>query len=129
MDPVVPRPAGGSRTGSSASIPAAPRPRSSNVVLVDRHLPAADGVLAAGDVANAEHPLFGPIRIEHWAEALNQGPLAGRNLAGAGGTYDRVPYFYSDQFDLSLSYLGHLRGWDEPVVRGSREVAEPKFVA
>ena len=90
---------------------------------------AAEGVFAAGDVANAEHPLFGRIRIEHWAEALNQGLLAGRNLAGAGERYDRVPYFFSDQFDLSLSYLGHVREWDELVVRGSREVKEPRFVA
>ena len=55
-----------------------------NGILVDQQLRAADGVFAAGDVANAEHPLFGRIRIEHWAEALNQGLLAGRNLAGAG---------------------------------------------
>jgi 3-phenylpropionate/trans-cinnamate dioxygenase ferredoxin reductase subunit len=100
-----------------------------NGILVDQQLRAADGVWAAGDVANAEHPLFGRIRIEHWAEALNQGLLAGRNLAGAGERYDRVPYFYSDQFDLSVSYLGHAREWDELVVRGSREVKEPKFVA
>ena len=100
-----------------------------NGVLVDRHLRAADGVLAAGDVANAEHPLFGRIRIEHWAEALNQGLLAGRNLAGENEIYDRIPYFFSDQFDLSLSYLGHVSEWDELVVRGSQEVAEPKFVA
>ena len=100
-----------------------------NGILVDQQLRAADGVFAAGDVANVEHPLFGRIRIEHWAEALNQGLLAGRNLAGAGERYDRIPYFFSDQFDLSLSYLGHVREWDELVVRGSREVAEPKFVA
>jgi 3-phenylpropionate/trans-cinnamate dioxygenase ferredoxin reductase subunit len=98
-------------------------------ILVDQHLRAADGIWAAGDVANADHPLFGRIRIEHWAEALNQGLLAGRNLAGAGERYDRVPYFFSDQFDLSLSYLGHVREWDELVVRGSREVEQPKFVA
>ena len=98
-------------------------------ILVDGQLRAADGVWAAGDVANADHPLFGRVRIEHWAEALNQGLLAGRNLAGAGERYDRVPSFFSDQFDLSLSYLGHAREWDELVVRGSREVAEPKFVA
>jgi 3-phenylpropionate/trans-cinnamate dioxygenase ferredoxin reductase component len=100
-----------------------------NGVLVDQQLRAAEGVWAAGDVANAEHPLFGRIRIEHWAEALNQGLLAGRNLAGAGERYERVPYFYSDQFDLSMSYLGHVREWDELVVRGSREVKEPKFLA
>src|SRR5829696_2232552 len=100
-----------------------------NGILVDQRLRAADGVFAAGDVANAEHPLFGRIRIEHWAEALNQGLLAGRNLAGAGQRYDRIPYFFSDQFDLSLSYLGYVREWDELVVRGDREVAEPKFIA
>jgi 3-phenylpropionate/trans-cinnamate dioxygenase ferredoxin reductase subunit len=98
-------------------------------VLVDQRLRAAEGVWAAGDVANADHPLFGRIRIEHWAEALNQGLVAGRNLAGAGDRYDRVPYFFSDQFDLSLSYLGHVREWDELVVRGSREVDDPRFVA
>ncbi len=48
---------------------------------------------------------------------------------GPASRYDRIPYFFSDQFDLSLSYLGHVREWDELVVRGSREVAEPKFVA
>jgi 3-phenylpropionate/trans-cinnamate dioxygenase ferredoxin reductase component len=98
-------------------------------ILVDQQLAAAAGVWAAGDVANADHPLFGRVRIEHWAEALNQGLLAGRNLAGAGERYDRVPYFYSDQFDLSLSYLGHARDWDGLIVRGSRDVREPKFVA
>ena len=98
-------------------------------ILVDGQLRAAGGVWAAGDVASAEHPLFGRIRVEHWAEALNQGLLAGRNLAGAGERYDRVPDFFSDQFDLHLSYLGHVREWDELVVRGSREVAEPRFVA
>jgi 3-phenylpropionate/trans-cinnamate dioxygenase ferredoxin reductase component len=98
-------------------------------VLVDRQLRAADGVWAAGDVAGAEHPQFGRVRIEHWAEALNQGLLAGRNLAGAGERYDRVPSFFSDQFDLALSWLGHVREWDELVVRGRREVAEPRFIA
>ena len=98
-------------------------------ILVDRHLRAAEGIWAAGDVAKAEHPQFGRIRVEHWAEALNQGLLAGRNLAGAGERYDRVPYFFSDQFDLSLSYLGHAREWDRLVVRGSREVEAARFVA
>jgi len=98
-------------------------------ILVDEQLRAAAGIWAAGDVANADHPLFGRIRVEHWAEALNQGLLAGRNLAGVGDRYDRVPYFFSDQFDLSLSYLGHVREWDELVVRGSREVDDPRFVA
>jgi 3-phenylpropionate/trans-cinnamate dioxygenase ferredoxin reductase component len=98
-------------------------------ILVDEHLRAADQIWAAGDVANAAHPLFGRVRIEHWAEALNQGLIAGRNLAGATQRYDRVPYFFSDQFDLSLSYLGHVREWDRLVVRGDQNVKEPRFVA
>ena len=105
-------------------------------ILVDEQLRAAGPraprgelrIWAAGDVANAAHPLFGRIRIEHWAEALNQGLIAGRNLAGASERYDRVPYFFSDQFDLSLSYLGHVGEWDELVTRGDQRVKEPKFV-
>jgi 3-phenylpropionate/trans-cinnamate dioxygenase ferredoxin reductase component len=99
-----------------------------NGILVDEHLQATDRIWAAGDVANAAHPRFGRIRIEHWAEALNQGLIAGRNLAGASERYDRVPYFYSDQFDLSMSYLGHVREWDELVTRGDQRVKEPSFV-
>jgi len=99
-----------------------------NGILVDEQLRAADLIWAAGDVANAAHPLFGRIRIEHWAEALNQGLIAGSNLAGTSERYDRVPYFFSDQFDLSLSYLGHVREWDELVTRGDQRVKEPKFV-
>jgi 3-phenylpropionate/trans-cinnamate dioxygenase ferredoxin reductase component len=98
-------------------------------ILVDEHLRASDLIWAAGDVANAAHPTFGRIRIEHWAEALNQGLIAGRNLAGANARYDRVPYFFSDQFDLSLSFLGHAREWDQLVTRGDHRVDEPRFVA
>jgi 3-phenylpropionate/trans-cinnamate dioxygenase ferredoxin reductase subunit len=100
-----------------------------NGILVDEHLRASDLIWAAGDVANAAHPTFGRIRIDHWAEALNQGLIAGRNLAGANARYDRVPYFFSDQFDLSLSFLGHARGWDQLVTRGDQRVDEPRFVA
>jgi 3-phenylpropionate/trans-cinnamate dioxygenase ferredoxin reductase component len=105
-------------------------------VLVDEQLRAAGPrapqgelrIWAAGDVANAAHPLFGRIRIEHWAEALNQGLIAGRNLAGQSERYDRVPYFYSEQFDLSLSWLGHVREWDELVTRGDQRVDQPRFI-
>jgi 3-phenylpropionate/trans-cinnamate dioxygenase ferredoxin reductase component len=104
-----------------------------NGITVDEQLRVTgergQGIWAAGDVARADHPLFGPIRIEHWAEALNQGLLAGRNMAGASGPYDRIPYFFSDQFDLSLSYLGHASGSYELVIRGDQEVKQPKFVA
>jgi 3-phenylpropionate/trans-cinnamate dioxygenase ferredoxin reductase component len=104
-----------------------------NGITVDEQLRVTgergQGIWAAGDVARAEHPLFGPIRIEHWAEALNQGLMAGKNMAGASERYERIPYFFSDQFDLSLSYLGHTSGSSELVVRGEQEVKQPKFVA
>jgi 3-phenylpropionate/trans-cinnamate dioxygenase ferredoxin reductase component len=104
-----------------------------NGITVDQQLRVTgergQGIWAAGDVARADHPMFGPIRIEHWAEALNQGLMVGRNMAGASERYERIPYFYSDQFDLSLSYLGHASGSDELVVRGEQEVKQPKFVA
>jgi 3-phenylpropionate/trans-cinnamate dioxygenase ferredoxin reductase subunit len=102
-------------------------------IVVDEQLRVAgghaEGIWAAGDAAKASHPLFGPIRTEHWAEALNQGLMAGRNMAGAGERYERVPYFFSDQFDLSLSYLGIARQPYDLVVRGERDVKEAKFLA
>ena len=83
--------------------------------------PRTRDVFAAGDVANAEHPLYGTrVRVEHWANALNQGKAAGRNMAGAGEPYVRVPYFYTDQYDLSMEYYGYTgrEGHDRVVFRG-----------
>lgn len=98
-------------------------------ILVDATLTASDPrILAAGDVARAWHPrLRRHLRVEHWANALNQGLTAGRNLLGAGEEYDRVPYFYSDQYDLGMEYCGHAGPEDEVVVRGS--TGEREFVA
>jgi 3-phenylpropionate/trans-cinnamate dioxygenase ferredoxin reductase subunit len=102
-------------------------------IVVDEELRStggnAEGIWAAGDAARTRHPIFGPLRTEHWAEALNQGLQAGRNMAGASERYERVPYFFSDQFDLSLSYLGIARQPYELVVRGDRNVKQAKFVA
>jgi 3-phenylpropionate/trans-cinnamate dioxygenase ferredoxin reductase subunit len=96
-------------------------------VLVDATLQAsAPGVYAAGDVANAMHPFYGrPVRVEHWANALNQGPAAARNMLGHGEPYDRIPYFFSDQYDVGMEYSGLARGSDQVVLRGdlgSREL-------
>ncbi len=92
---------------------------------------AVDGVFAAGDVANARHPLFGQLRVEHYANALNQGPAAARNMLGGADAsdrvldhpiaYDRIPYFYSDQYDVGMEYSGHATGWEEVVSRGDVE--------
>jgi 3-phenylpropionate/trans-cinnamate dioxygenase ferredoxin reductase component len=83
-------------------------------VATDDHLhTSANWVYAAGDVAAAWHPRYRlRLRVEHWANARHHGRVAARNMLGADETYDRVPYFYSDQFDLGMEYSGHAPGWD-----------------
>ncbi len=80
-----------------------------NGIVVDASLRTADpDIYAAGDVANAFHPVLGRhLRVEHWANALNQGPLAARSMLGQQVVYDRVPYFYTDQYDLGMEYSGY----------------------
>jgi 3-phenylpropionate/trans-cinnamate dioxygenase ferredoxin reductase subunit len=100
-----------------------------NGIVVDARLATREEVIfAAGDVANAWHPLFGHrIRIEHWANALNQGPAAARSMLGTGEPYERVPYFFSDQYDLGMEYSGYARSWDRVVFRG--DPASREFIA
>jgi 3-phenylpropionate/trans-cinnamate dioxygenase ferredoxin reductase subunit len=98
-------------------------------VVVDEYLRTdADGVFAAGDVASAHHPFYGEhIRVEHWANALNQGPAAARNMLGKAAPYERLPYFFSDQYDVGMEYSGFAREWDRVVFRG--DVAAREFIA
>ena len=102
-----------------------------NGVLVDQWLQtSAPGVYAAGDVASAWHRRYRRhVRVEHWASALNQGTTAGRNAAvGPSEQYDRLPYFYSDQYDLGMEYVGFADpARDEVVFRG--DVDSRKFIA
>jgi 3-phenylpropionate/trans-cinnamate dioxygenase ferredoxin reductase component len=99
-----------------------------NGILVDASLRAsADGVFAAGDVANHAHPLFGRLRIEHWGNALEQGPSAARAMLGQDAVYDRVPYFFSDQYDVGMEYAGHSAPGDTVVFRG--DPATREFIA
>jgi 3-phenylpropionate/trans-cinnamate dioxygenase ferredoxin reductase component len=99
-----------------------------NGILVDAALRAsAEGVYAAGDVANHDHPLLGRLRVEHWANALEQGPTAARAMLGQDVVYDRVPYFFSDQYDVGMEYAGHSRPDDEVVFRG--DPATREFIA
>jgi 3-phenylpropionate/trans-cinnamate dioxygenase ferredoxin reductase subunit len=89
---------------------------------------SAPNVFAAGDVARAEHPLIGQsIRVEHWANALEQGPAAARSMLGQSVTYDRVPYFFSDQYETGMEYCGYPVRWDRVVFRG--DPASREFVA
>jgi 3-phenylpropionate/trans-cinnamate dioxygenase ferredoxin reductase subunit len=100
-----------------------------NGILVDERLQtSARGVFAAGDVANAHHPFYGErIRVEHWANALNQGPAAARNMLGRATAYERLPYFFSDQYDVGMEYSGFARSWDRVVFRG--DPASREFIA
>jgi 3-phenylpropionate/trans-cinnamate dioxygenase ferredoxin reductase subunit len=94
----------------------------SNGVLTDAALRTSDpDIYAAGDVANSVNPLLGKsVRVEHWSNALNGGPAAARSMLGQQVSYDRVPYFYSDQYDLGMecSGLPSPGTYDEVVYRG-----------
>jgi 3-phenylpropionate/trans-cinnamate dioxygenase ferredoxin reductase component len=100
-----------------------------NGILVDEHLQTrAPGVFAAGDAANAHHPFYGErIRVEHWANALHQGPIAARAMLGEPDVYDLLPYFSSDQYDVGMEYAGFARTWDRVVFRG--DPATREFIA
>jgi len=98
------------------------------IVVDDRLRTSAANIYAAGDVANAWHPLFRTrLRVEHWANALNQGPAAARNMLGADRPYDRIPYFFSDQYDFGMEYSGHAPRWERVVFRGQPDKGE--FIA
>jgi apoptosis-inducing factor 3 len=97
-------------------------------VIVDEHLCAADGLYAAGDIANFPSSLMGERqRIEHWRTALQQGRIAAHNMAGKAASYDSVPFFWTRQFDAGLSYVGHAKEWDEIILQG--DVSAQNFLA
>ncbi len=100
-----------------------------NGVVVDANLQtSAPHIFAAGDVANAWHPFYHRrIRVEHWANALHQGPAAARAMLGQRVSYDRIPYFFSDQYDVGMEYSGYAPQWDDVVFRGDRAGGE--FIA
>ncbi|MEV0380267.1 FAD-dependent oxidoreductase [Nonomuraea sp. NPDC050643] len=76
-------------------------------------------VYAAGDVAEFFHPRYGRhLRVEHWANALHGGPAAARSMLGQEVVYDRLPYFYTDQYELGMEFSGDIEGYDEIVYRG-----------
>ena len=97
-----------------------------NGILVDRHLQTSvPGIFAAGDVANVAHPFYGHrLRVEHWANALHQPEVAARAMLGKPAVWDRLPYFFSDQYDIGMEYAGFASGDDEVVVRGDRDTRE-----
>ena len=93
-----------------------------NGITVNEHLQSSDpAIYVAGDVANAYHPLLGRhLRVEHWANAQRQGATAAKSMLGQDCVYDRLPYFFTDQYDLAMEYTGHVDpdGFDHLVFRG-----------
>ncbi|MEU9853283.1 FAD-dependent oxidoreductase [Streptomyces sp. NPDC047974] len=100
-------------------------------IAVDSSLRTTDpDIHAAGDVAAFEHPfLHHRIRVEHWANALNGGPAAARAMLGQEVSYDRIPYFFTDQYDLGMEYSGWAPpgSYDQVVVRG--DTGKREFIA
>jgi 3-phenylpropionate/trans-cinnamate dioxygenase ferredoxin reductase subunit len=100
-----------------------------NGIVVDEFLrTSAPDVFAAGDVAATWNTMYQKrIRVEHWANALNQGQSAARNMISQDGhltAYSKLAYFYSDQYDLGMEYNGYAADWDRVVVRGDRSGRE-----
>jgi 3-phenylpropionate/trans-cinnamate dioxygenase ferredoxin reductase subunit len=107
-----------------------------NGITVDAGLQTTDpDIYAAGDVANIAHPLLGKnIRVEHWSNALNSGPAAARSMLGEPVSYDRIPYFFTDQYDLGMEYTGYVEpdAYDRVIFRGDptmRDGKAPQFLA
>jgi 3-phenylpropionate/trans-cinnamate dioxygenase ferredoxin reductase component len=102
-----------------------------NGIVTDAALRTSDpAIFAAGDVANAFHPLLGKhIRVEHWANARHQPQAAARSMLGQDVSFDRVPYFYTDQYDLGMEYAGYVEpeGYAEVIFRGDK--AGREFIA
>ena len=103
--------------------------RLDNGIVVDEHCRSSiEGIYAAGDVANHYHPVFGRhIRVEHWQNALRQGPAAARSMLGKDEPYEEIPWFWSDQYEHNLQYAGFHTGWDQLIVRGGLD--QRNFVA
>ncbi|MXM62089.1 FAD-dependent oxidoreductase [Streptomyces sp. HUCO-GS316] len=100
-------------------------------IVVDERLRTSDpDIYAAGDIVSFPHALFGTrLRVEHWANALNGGPAAARAMLGQEVTYDRLPYFFTDQYDLGMEYSGWAPpgSYDAVVIRG--DAGKREFIA
>ncbi|MFD8369899.1 NAD(P)/FAD-dependent oxidoreductase [Streptomyces sp. NPDC059688] len=120
------------RTGlaEAAGLEIADRAHGGGIVVDERLRTSDPDIYAAGDVASFPLALFGTrLRVEHWANALNGGPAAARAMLGKDVTYDRVPYFFTDQYDLGMEYSGWAPpgSYDEVVIRG--DAGKREFIA
>ncbi|MFF0199594.1 NAD(P)/FAD-dependent oxidoreductase [Streptomyces sp. NPDC005017] len=114
----------------AAGLEIADRAQGGGILADDRLRTSDPDIYAAGDVVSFPHELFGTrLRVEHWANALNGGPAAAKAMLGQDVVYDRVPYFFSDQYDLGMEYSGWAPpgSYDEVVVRG--DAGKREFIA
>jgi NADPH-dependent 2,4-dienoyl-CoA reductase/sulfur reductase-like enzyme len=102
-----------------------------NGVLVDAALRTSDpAIFAVGDIANHDHPVLGRrIRVEHWATALNQPATAAAAVLGREASYTDLPYFFTDQYDLGMEYIGHASAGSYARVVTRGDTARREFVA
>lgn len=101
-----------------------------NGVLVDEYLRTSDpDIFAVGDIAAQNHPTLGRLRVEHWANALNQPAAVAATLTGTPTAYDRQPYFYTDQYDLGMEYRGFVPPDAEPTVVIRGDLAKREILA
>lgn len=97
-----------------------------NGIVTDEHLATnVPDIFAAGDVADAWHPILRRhLRLEHWSAALNQGPAAARSMLGMPTSYDRVPFFFTDQYDVWMEFTGYATEGADLLVRGDPGAGE-----
>ena len=100
-------------------------------VLVDESLATSDpDIVAVGDIADQQHPVLGRrVRVEHWANALNQPAVAALTMLGKPAIFDRLPYFFTDQYDLGMEYTGYVASGQQTTVVTRGDVAAREFVA
>ena len=100
-----------------------------NGITVDESFRTSDpAIYAIGDVANAENTALGTrLRVEHWDNAIRQGEAVAKAMLGQPVTYDWQPYFYTDQFDLGMEYVGRGSSSNDVVIRGDKDDGE--FIA
>lgn len=105
----------------NAEIAAAANVAVDNGIVVDEFCrTSVDGIYAAGDVANHQHPVFGArVRVEHFDNANRQAAAAAMSIMGRRAAYDNVHWFWSDQYEFNLQYAGHAPVWTQAVIRGS----------